>query len=733
MDKSVGNKKNEVISLLKEAYVCRINNLKKSTELAKKALSISKKLNNKSLTGKSLNHLALFLMIMGEYKRSATLSRSAIKYFRELNDERGIADAKYNLGGICYKTDNYHLGLIYLIDCLTIYRKFHDYHNQARTLKSVATIYEFFGDEKNAVKSYEGAIRAAKKAGDLNLESNVYNPISGIYLTQNKVEKAIELIETSIAMKTQTGDIRGLAFAIYGRAKIYIKTKEFDKAESCFKEAIRIHEDMGEMLGLAMAHYKLGALYLEMRSFEKAKKTLNKALEISEKYKMAITKFKSNYILYQIYKLEGKPDTALIYLEKYLKEKEAVINTQTLKVIENYALITKMESLEKEAQVQREKAEIMEKKNRAEQIATVKQDFLSTMSHEIRTPLNAVITIASLLGDKRNKDEKQLIDSLKFAANNLLLIINDILDFTKLDSGKVSLEVRPNDLRPLLGNIRKTYENLAKEKGLNLYLSIEKGVSESYELDETKLSQVLGNLITNAIKFTEAGRIDILVEKIKSENHTDVLQFKIADTGTGIQEEHLNDIFDSFFQPKYITTRKQGGSGLGLAIVKKLLALAGSDITASSTVGKGSVFSFDLKLKRSVSPVKPTEEYSSEKLKDKTVLLAEDNLINAMVAIKLLSNWGIKTEHARNGLEAVEKSKTKEFDFILMDIHMPEMDGFEAAKHIRKDENLNMNTQMFALTADITTENHKEYLTYFDRLLWKPIERDKLYDALLKC
>ncbi|HCN83497.1 MAG TPA: hypothetical protein DIT07_07710 [Sphingobacteriaceae bacterium] len=392
-----------------------------------------------------------------------------------------------------------------------------------------------------------------------------------------------------------------------------------------------------------------------------------------------------------------------------------------------------MESLEKEAQVQREKAEIMEKKNRAEQIATVKQDFLSTMSHEIRTPLNAVITIASLLGDKRNKDEKQLIHSLKFASNNLLLIINDILDFTKLDSGKVTLEPRPADFRLLLGNIRKTYESMAKEKGLNLYLIIDKDISGSYELDETKLSQILSNLITNAIKFTETGRIGIKVEKIKSKKQTDLLRFKISDTGTGIQEEHLNDIFDSFFQPKYITTRKQGGSGLGLAIVKKLLALHGSDISASSAVGKGSVFSFDLQLKRSVTPVKTTEEYSNERLKDKTVLLAEDNLINAMVAIKLLSNWGLKTEHAKNGLEAVEKSKAKEFDFILMDIHMPEMDGFEAAKCIRKNENLNMKTQMFALTADITTENHKEYLTYFDRLLWKPIERDKLYDALMKC
>jgi signal transduction histidine kinase/CheY-like chemotaxis protein len=730
MDKSHKETKNLVISLLNNAYASRINNLKLSRELAKKALSISKKIDDKVLIGKSLNQLALFSMIMGQYKLSMNMSRKAIKYFKELNDEKGIAEAKYNLGGICYKTDNYHLGLVYLIDSLTIYRKFRDYHNQARVLKSVGTIYEFFGDEKNAIKSYESAIRAAKKAGDLNLESNVYNPISGIYLNQNKIEKALETIERALNMKTQTGDIRGLAFSIYGRAKIYAKKKQFQQAEKGFKETIRIHLEMGEMLGLAMAYYKLGALYSDMNSFAKAKATLNKALEISEKYNMVIIKFKSNYILYEIYKKEGKADTALIYLEKYLKEKEMVINTQTLKVIENYALISKMEALEKAAQVQREKAEIIEKKNRAEHMAGVKQDFLSTMSHEIRTPLNAVITIASLLEDKSNENEQQLIDSLKFASNNLLLIINDILDFTKLDSGIVHLESRASDFRLLMENIKNTYKNLAREKGLSLDMKIAKEVSKSYEVDETKLSQILGNLITNAIKFTETGKIDVIIERIGHGNTHDKLRFKIIDTGVGVPEGYLSAIFDSFFQPKLITTRKHGGSGLGLAIVKKLLELHESVIKVDSAVGKGSTFSFDLEVKRSEIPNQPPSQYSTH-LKDKKVLLVEDNLINAMVAMKLLSNWGMVTDHAKNGAEAVEKSKLKAFDFILMDIHMPGMDGFEATKQIRKQNNPNMRIPIFALTADITKESHQEYLSYFDRLLWKPIEKDKLYDALM--
>jgi signal transduction histidine kinase len=720
----------QIVSLLDDSYALRISNLKKSNELAQKALALSRKLDNPALVGKSLNQLALYAMIQGDYDSTLAYSEEAIKYFEALGDERGMADAKYNIAGIYYKTDNFHLGLVYLIDCLTTYRKFGDYHNEARVEKSLGTIYEYFGDQKNAIKSYENSVEAAKMAGDANLESNAYNPLSGVYLKQNDTGRALELIEKAIAMKKKTGDLRGLAFSLYGRAKVYTKTGEHAKAERDFERCIAIHQEMGERLGLGMAYCKMAALFVAMNRYDKAKQILDNGLELSEQYNIAIIKFKCNYLFYQIFKLEGDTVKALEYLERYLQQKETVINTQTLKVIENYELIAKMESLENETRLQNEKAEIMEKKNRAEQAAMVKQEFLSTMSHEIRTPLNAVITIASLLGDKVHKKERQFVDSLKFAANNLLLIINDILDFTKLDSGKAYLELRPTNFSQLLENIKNTYENLAKEKGLELFLKIDIDVAEAYYVDETKLSQIISNLLTNAIKFTESGHIDVKIEKDGSTGDIDHLKFKIVDTGNGIANNHLETIFDSFSQPKSITTRKQGGSGLGLAIVKKLVELYGSTIQVKSTVGKGSVFYFDLDLQRSSNPNKVPITHS-ELLKDKTVLLAEDNMINAMVAMKLLSNWKMKTEHANNGLEAVEKAKNKAYDFILMDIHMPEMDGFEATKCIRADNGHNSNAPIFALTADITAENQDEYLNYFNGFLRKPIEINKLYEAMV--
>jgi signal transduction histidine kinase/CheY-like chemotaxis protein len=466
-----------------------------------------------------------------------------------------------------------------------------------------------------------------------------------------------------------------------------------------------------------------------MSRFEAAKELLNLALNFSREYNIVMITFKCSHLLYQIYKQEGNMVKALEYLELYLEKKETVINTQTLKVIENYELVTKMESLEKEAQLQREKTEIIEKKNRAEKVANTRQEFLSTMSHEIRTPLNAVITIASLLENKPVNEEKQLVDSLKFSANHLLNIINDVLDFSKLDAGKAKIETSPSDIHALLNNIKNAYINLAHQKGIAFDLMIGSTVDHYYEVDETKLSQILGNLVTNAIKFTDRGGIEIHVEKTSTNKQHDQLLFRVVDSGTGIEDKYLDEIFDSFAQP-LLNSRHQGGSGLGLAIVKQLVALYGGDIKLDSIIGKGSVFYFELKLKKSSKPVEADIKYTDQ-LKNKHVLLAEDNMINALLIGKVLANWEVTSEHVRSGIEAVQRSATKAFDFILMDIHMAEMNGYEATKNIRNCEKLhNVNTPIFAISADITADT-KEGSHYFDGFLNKPIEIDKLYQALV--
>jgi signal transduction histidine kinase/CheY-like chemotaxis protein len=719
----------EVLSLLDEAYTLRINNVRRSIELTSKALGMSRSQGEKSLTAQCLSRLSLYTMITGEYKDSMRYGEEAIELFRDLKNDAGIADAKYNIAGVFYKTDNCHMGLVYLIDCLSTYRQKNDWHNISRCEKSLGTIYEYFGDQKNAFKSYENALEAAIRAGDINLESNVYNPLSGIYLKQGQIQKAMETIEKAITIKKDSGDLRGLAFAIYGRAKVFARLNLHAEAERDYIEALGIHSNMSEKLGLAMAYQKLGMLYLKSGQYQKAEEILLKGISFSSEFNNVVIKFKCQHALYELYRQTGNSDKALHYLEEYLSQREAVINTQTLKIIENYELITRMETIEKEAAMEREKAEITAKMMRAEQAVRVRQEFLSAMSHEIRTPLNAVLTIASMLPARGDAEEDKLLDSLKFSANNLLYIVNDILDFTRLESGKVKLDPRPSSFAELMEKIANSYRAMAAGKGLQMDVMIDEQIKGSYVLDENRIAQILGNLLSNAIKYTQVGHVELEAGLVKSSALADTIRFIIKDTGEGIPADMQKAIFESFTLLNNVTTRKEGGTGLGLAIVKKLIELHGSEIHVNSQPGSGSIFYFDLELKKS-NPKAAVAEPQDNVLKGRIALLAEDNPMNAFVATRLLSTWGIGIRLARNGREAIEMAAAEEFDFILMDIHMPEMNGYEATEHIRTHDNPNRHKPIFALTADITAMQEEHYVQYFNGFLWKPLEVKKLYEAV---
>ncbi len=718
----------QLISRLDIANTARVYNINRSITIAQEVLEESEE--NLDIKAKSLSQLSLYNMIIGNNEVAMQYAQDSIAIYEALQDEKGIADSKYSLAGVYYKTNNYHIGLVFLIDALNIYTKHEDYYNISRCEKSLGTVYEYSGDQVNAIQSYENAIAAAKKINDLNLESNAYNNLSGVHIKNGNIALANKLIKKSIAIKKKTGDVRGLAFAIYGKAKVFFAKKDYDKAILKFQKAISIHTEMGERLGLAMSYHKLAKLYVEIENFELAKENLEKAIAITEQYSISIVKFKCYYTFYTLHKLKQNETESLKYLELYIHEKENVINTQTLKVIESYDMLVKMKTMQKEAELQKEKAEMQEKNNRAEEAVRVRQEFLSTMSHEIRTPLNAITTIVSMMDEKQEEDHSKLISSLKFSSNLLMWIINDILDFTKLDLGKMKLELNPVSLENLMDNIWKTYQHEANNKGLNFLLHSDIAPNTSYFLDETRITQILGNLLNNAVKFTDEGEIGLSIKLIKRGKTTDNYQFKIKDTGEGIAKENLDTIFDSFSQVKNLTTRKNGGTGLGLTIVKNLLELHGSNIKVKSEPGEGTEFSFVLKLKKAEAQEAKPPLLSTESLEGKVVLLAEDNSINAFIAIKLLSNWGIITDHAINGLQAVQKAQENQYDYILMDIHMPEMDGFEASKKIRNTEqSQNKNTPIFGLTADISAKDNEKFNHYFNDFLLKPLQIEKLHLA----
>jgi signal transduction histidine kinase/BarA-like signal transduction histidine kinase len=471
-------------------------------------------------------------------------------------------------------------------------------------------------------------------------------------------------------------------------------------------------------------------LYFEINEIDSSKKYATLGLEICNSFNISIIKIKLLHLFYSIYKAENDLGKTLDYLELYLFEKESVLNAQNFKVIENYDLLVRMQAMQKEAEFQKEKSILIAKSDKAAQTARIRQEFLSTMSHEIRTPLNAVTTIATMLSENSHVEDKVLIDSLKFSSNHVMQIINNILDYTKLDLGKMSLDLQSCRIIPYLENFWNTYNFQAKGKGIKFKLKIDENLFEYYYIDETKTTQILGNLVNNSLKFTDIGAIKLEVKVVNQSANYDTVLFKVSDTGVGIEKENLKKVFESFSQLKNGITRKKDGAGLGLSITKKLIELHDSEINIESIYGKGSVFSFELKLKKSQNSDQNNQVDFQNKIDGKKVLLVEDNAINAMIALKLLSKWGIISDHAKDGLEATEKSKTTKYDYILMDIHMPVLDGYQAAKNIRTLENLNKETPIFGLTADIAAKDNTEYNGYFNDFLLKPLEIEKLKVAL---
>ena len=377
-------------------------------------------------------------------------------------------------------------------------------------------------------------------------------------------------------------------------------------------------------------------------------------------------------------------------------------------------------------------------RQKAEEAARSKQQFMSTMSHEIRTPLNEVIGITNLLlqGGPR-EDQMDYIKALKFSGNHLLTLVNDVLDYNKMESGKIIFEQTQFNLGDFLNEILRSYSFRSKAK--NLAFDIKKASNLPVEVigDPIRLNQILSNLLSNALKFTIHGSIQVLVKELSRTCNQSKIEFTVTDTGIGIPKDKHSVIFDSFTQASPDTTRHFGGTGLGLAICKKLIELQGGTIMLESEPDKGSTFKFAITFgisdKGAQSQViEVPENYSG--LEGKKILVAEDNKINFFVANKFLIGWGIIVTHAENGQIALDILAKEDFDLILMDLHMPVMDGIEATRVIRNSDNPKIrNIPIVALTAAIMSESHDkiEDLKINDYVL-KPFKPHDLFDRILR-
>jgi PAS domain S-box-containing protein len=377
-------------------------------------------------------------------------------------------------------------------------------------------------------------------------------------------------------------------------------------------------------------------------------------------------------------------------------------------------------------------------RKKAEEAAQAKQAFMSTMSHEIRTPLNEVIGISNLLmqGNPR-EDQMDLIKTLRFSGDHLMTLVNDVLDYSKMESGKIEFEQKQFNLSDFLDDIKRSYSFRAKEKALYFEILKHDNLPLSVTGDQIRLNQILSNLLSNALKFTVEGGIKVFVSETGRAGNQSNIEFIISDSGIGIPKDKHLSIFDSFTQASSETTRLYGGTGLGLTICKKLIELQGGSIKVESEPGKGSSFIFNLYFsipEKLDSGSMSGDSETFRGLEGKKILVAEDNKINFFVANKFLIGWGMIVSHAENGQLALEMIEKEEFDLILMDLHMPILDGIEATRIIRNSDNPRIkNIPIIALTAAIMSESHDkiEDLNINDYVL-KPFKPQDLYDRIRK-
>lgn len=633
-----------------------------------------------------------------------------------------------------------------IIKAMHIQRSIEDKSNLAVSRYTCGIIHLGNKDYINALDYFKSAKAIFEEEGLNELVTKVTLDEAKAYVGQNNIAEANTLVDKAIILSKKHEMNALLSASLIKSGEIALLEEKYDKALTQTLEGSNLAKTHGNLEVLNESYKVLSDVYEKSGNYELANTNLKLFITLND----SISSAKEATLLADKQLIDQNKDILIQSQKEQIDERNESESLSKLTTILSVGLITILSlltlSLYKNNNIRlktnnmlyKKNEELLTEKERAEIAAKTKTNFLSTVTHELRTPLYAVTGLTNMLLEENPKPEQiQHLKSLKFSGDYLLTFINDILQINKIEANKVELDPEIFNLKNKVENVIAALNNSAQDNNIYIHFEYDKKLPEMFNGDQLKISQILINLIGNAIKFTKDGDIWVRVIQLNKKGADHTIRLEIEDNGIGITKEKQESMFESFAQGSVQINRKYGGTGLGLSIVKGLVKILKGKIYLKSELGKGTTFFVEIPLEETKEKVGTkkkdyAEDINNLDLTNVRILVVEDNKINQMITKKILNKMNLVCDLVDNGEDAVEKVKEITYDVVLMDIHMPGISGLEATKQIR---GFDKELTIFALTA-VTLEDkmHEFEEAGFDDIISKPFKQEdfekKLYGAL---